>query len=227
MTVAELPVATRARRIDGAAAPYEHLSPAERYLHTTRDRALLDLLRRYGIERLSGVRAVELGCGAGSLMRSLVHYGVESERLAAIDLQAAAVRQARAALPDAGVAAADAGALPYRSDVFHLALAFTSFSSMLNAGARRRAAAEAMRVLRPGGLLIVYDFSTNPTNRRVRPVGVAELRALFAPRSVEIERVTLAPPIVRALGGRTALCAPLERLPFLRTHLLAAVRKED
>jgi SAM-dependent methyltransferase len=224
MTIGE--VAVRVEPASYLSAPYDHLSPAERYLHTSRDRALFDLFRRHGIERLSGVRAVELGCGAGFLMRSLVHYGARSVRLAGVDLQAAAVRQAHVALPDAAVAAADAARLPFRSDVFDLAFAFTSFSSMLDAGARRRAAAEAMRVLRPGGLLVLYDFSLNPTNRRVHPVGAAELRALFAPRSVEIERVTLAPPIVRALGGRPALCAPLERLLFLRTHLLAAVRKE-
>jgi hypothetical protein len=53
----------------------------------------------------------------------------------------------------------------------------------------------------------------------------AEVRELFAPQIVEIERITLAPPIVRALGGRSSLCGPLERAPFLRTHLLAAVRK--
>jgi hypothetical protein len=47
-----------------------------------------------------------------------------------------------------------------------------------------------------------------------------------APQPVEIERVTLAPPIVRALGGRPALCRALERMPLLRTHLLAAVTKE-
>jgi hypothetical protein len=60
----------------------------------------------------------------------------------------------------------------------------------------------------------------------VRPLGAHALRALVAPRPVEIERVTLAPPIVRALGGRPALCAALEALPWLRTHLLAAVVKE-
>jgi SAM-dependent methyltransferase len=223
MTIAR--VAVPAERVDDLSGPYDHLSATERYIHTSRDRALLELLRRHGIE-LSLVRAIEIGCGAGSLMRTLCYCGADSKRLTGIDLRAAAVRQARTALPDAAVAAADAARLPFASDAFDLALAFTSLSSMLDQGARRRAAAEALRVLRPGGLLIVYDFWINPTNRRVHPVREAELRALFTPRSVEIQRVTLAPPIVRLLGGRPALCATLECLAFLRTHLLAAVRKE-
>ena len=41
-----------------------------------------------------------------------------------------------------------------------------------------------------------------------------------------VPRVTLAPPIVRALGGRPGLCRRLERPPWLRSHLLAAVIKE-
>jgi len=226
VTVAEAPVASPTRPERAEAAPYEHLSAAERYLHLTRDRALLALLRRHGIDRLAGLQILELGCGVGSLLRSLLHYGAQPERLDGTDVASAAVRQARAAAPGARLSVADAAALPYRSGSFDLVFAFTVLSSIIDRGARRRTAAEALRVLRPGGLLVVYDFWTNPTNRRVRPLRAVELRALFAPRPVELQRVTLAPPIVRALAGRPALCAPLERLPFLRTHLLAAVVRE-
>jgi len=73
---------------------------------------------------------------------------------------------------------------------------------------------------------VVYDFWTNPLNRRVHPITSRELRSLFAPHALETERVTLAPPMVRLLRGSAALCAPLERLPWLRTHLLAAITKE-
>lgn len=207
-------------------APYEHLNAAERYLHLTRDRDLLALLWRHGFAGLAGRRILELGCGEGSLLRSLLHYGADRRKLEGVDIDIGKVGRARASLADVRLTVGDVASLPYRDGAFDLAFAFTVFTSMLDGQVRQRGAAEALRVLRPGGLLVVYDFWVNPLNARVRPLRAGELRALFAPRPVEVERVTLAPPIVRVLGGQRGLCGPLERLPFLRTHLLATVLKE-
>ena len=205
---------------------YQHVNAAERYLHLARDRDVLALLRRHGVERLAGLRILELGCGHGSLLRSLLHYGADAHLLEGVDVDRGRVGRARASLPEVSLSVGDVASLPYRDGAFDVAFAFTLLSSVLDGRERRNGAAEALRVLRPGGLLVVYDFWVNPLNRRVRPLRLGELRALFAPRQVEVERVTLAPPIVRALGGRPGLCRPLERLPLLRTHLLAAVVKE-
>ena len=207
--------------------PYDQLSPSERYIHRTRDGALLALLRRHGIASLGGRRVLELGCGEGSFLRTLLSHGAEPRLTDGLDLRAGGVAAARRLAPGARLSAADGAALPYRSDAFDVVFAFTFFSSVTGPAPRRRAATEALRVLRPGGLLVVYDFWINPTNTRVRALGAAELRLLVAPQPVEIERVTLAPPIVRALGGGSALCRALERMPLLRTHLLAAVTKES
>jgi len=224
MTAVEAPaVLPRAAEIRS----YDHLSPSERYIHRTRDEALLALLRRHGVASLQGRRVLELGCGEGSFLRSLLSYGAEPHLLEGVDLRPDRAAAARRLAPGARLTAADGAALPYHDGVFDLVFAFTFFSSVVDTAPRRRAAAEALRVLRAGGLLIVYDFWINPLNQRVRPLGAPELLAFFAPRCVEMERVTLAPPIVRALGGRPALCRPLERLPLLRTHLLAAVTKES
>jgi SAM-dependent methyltransferase len=208
-------------------APYEHLDAAERFLHLTRDRDLLALLRRHDVGPLADLRILELGCGEGALLRSLLHYRADARKLEAVDVDIGKVGRARASLPDVRLAVGDIASLPYRDGAFDLVFAFTVLSSVLDERARRRGAAEALRVLRPRGLLLVYDFWVNPLNRRVRPLRAGELRDLFAPRPVEMQRVTLAPPIVRALGGRSRLCGPLERLPFLRTHLLAAVMRES
>ena len=226
MTAANAPAVLVALPEDGAVASYRQLDAAERYIHQTRDRAWLALLRRHGYRDLGTLRILELGCGEGSLLRSLLHYGADPSRLEGIDIDGARMERARASLPDVRLALGDGASLPYREHTFDLAFAFTFFTSVLDPQARRRSAAEALRVLRPDGLLLVYDFWVNPLNPRVRSLRAGELRELFVPRPVRVERVTLAPPIVRALRGRRGLCRPLERLPFLRTHLLAAVAKE-
>ncbi len=205
---------------------YVHLDAADRYIHYSRDRALLALLRRHGIETLAGPRILEVGCGGGSLLRTLLHYGADGDRLTGIDIASATIAGAGASLPGTPLAVANAAALPYRDASFDVTFAFTSLTSMLDQREREQAAVETLRVLRPGGLLVVYDFWVNPLNRTTRSLRPNELRALFAGSRVEVERVTLAPPIVRALGGRPSLCRQLERLPWLRSHLLAAVIKE-
>jgi ubiquinone/menaquinone biosynthesis C-methylase UbiE len=224
VNIVDVPPMRVVRREPPPVASYDHLSRAEQYLHRTRDEALLGVLLRHGLETLAGLRVLELGCGNGSLLRSLIAYGATADRLIGIDPAFRRLRRARNTT-GAAVAVADGALLPYRSEAFDIVFVFTALSSMVDQDVRLHAAHEALRVLRPNGLIVVYDFWTNPFNASVRPVSPAELRHIFEPHAAEIERVTLAPPIVRLLGGREPLCRPLARLAFLQTHMLAAVVK--
>lgn len=205
---------------------YSHLGGGDRYIHETRDAAFVSLLRRHGITSLGDVRILEVGCGEGSLIRTLLHHGADADRIEGVDVSPQRARTAKSTLAEAHIAAADAAQLPYRDGSFDLVLAFTSFSAMRTDDIRTKAALEVLRVLRPGGLAVVYDFTVNPTNRATRPLREREVRHLFAEAHVDVERVTLAPPIARLFRGAPALCKPWERLPWLRTHLLAAIVKE-
>jgi hypothetical protein len=78
-------------------------------------------------------------------------------------------------------------------------------------------------------VLIIYDFWVNPRNPDVRPLRHAEVRRLFRGCTFHWRRVTLAPPLLRLLApvpGGWLACYLLEKLPFLCTHFLVAVRKE-
>ena len=131
-------------------------------------------------------------------------------------------------LPEAvAVHVGDAAAIdlePASQDVVYAA---TVFSSILDPAFQQRLAAAMWRWVKPGGGVLWYDFTVdNPRNADVRGVPPARLRALFPEARSDARRVTLAPPLARALVRvHPLLFRPFNALPWLRTHLLAWVGK--
>jgi SAM-dependent methyltransferase len=186
------------------------------------------MLRRHHLMPLAERRVLDVGCGDGSVLRDLVRYGASPRYLEGVDLLPERIRRARELSPGIRFSVGDAQALPYPDGAFDLTLAFTLLSSVIDGGGRRRVAEEAMRVLRPGGALLLYDFWLNPGNPDVRPLRAGEIRRLFSGHEIDLRRVTLAPPITRAVARWSwLLCEVLEKVPVLRTHYLAAVIKRS
>jgi SAM-dependent methyltransferase len=218
--------ARRAER--GADDRYSLDDPANRYLFQRREHDIVALLKRHALLPLAGRDIIDIGCGNGALLRDFVRLGADANRCHGIDLLPDRIDAAREREPRMTLTAGDASSLPYPDRSFDIALQFTLLSSVLDAEMRRAIASETMRVLRPRGVLIWYDFIWNPGNRDVKGIGLAELRRLYPACSVDARRATLAPPITRRLAGVSpALCRALEAVPLLRSHYLAAVRKPD
>ena len=111
-----------------------------------------------------------------------------------LDRQRAVLAQAK--LPNADLRVGDATQLPWDADTFHLVIASTVFTSILDGDIRRKVAGEIQRVLVPGGALLWYDFMrNNPANPHVRKVSRREVRELFPELSGEMRSITLAPPL--------------------------------
>ncbi|MEX0749443.1 MAG: class I SAM-dependent methyltransferase [Dehalococcoidia bacterium] len=217
--------AARARR--GADDRYGLHDRANLYMFQRRERALLDLLRRQGLTPLDNKRVLDIGCGNGEVLRDFLRYGARAEMLSGIDLLPERIDAARErSAPAVEFSLGNAEHLPYPAGHVDLALMFTVLSSVVDEPTRQRIATEALRVLRPGGTLITYDFTWNPTNRDVRGINARDLRALFPACMIDARRITLAPPIARRIARVSwPLAAALETLPFLRSHLLAVARK--
>jgi ubiquinone/menaquinone biosynthesis C-methylase UbiE len=115
--------------------------------------------------------------------------------------------------------------LPVVGESVNAVVLSTVFSSIINRADRQRVAAEAIRVLRPGGVILSYDLRLwSPRNRQVRPIGRAELTRLFPKAAIKTYSMTLLPPLARRLGKATdALYGPLVAVPPLRTHLFTLV----
>lgn len=118
---------------------------------------------------LAGRDVLDVGCGDGTYGLAAARAGA---RVAAVDRSAAAVEAARrnAAVGDVALElhVADALALPFPARRFDLVLAVTVLCFVPEP---RRAVAEMVRVLRPGGALIVGElgrWSTWAAWRRLR-----------------------------------------------------------
>ena len=209
-------------------AKYSWFSSGQQLMLHGAARALLDALRRAGMSWLDEMRVLEIGCGSGHWLRELVQWGVRPDHLAGIDLIAERLGDARArCAPGVRLAAASAAALPFADGAFDIVLQSTVLTSVLDATVRVRIAAEMMRVLRPDGGVLWYDFLVdNPRNRDVHGVDRRELSRLYPGWQLDVRRVTLAPPVARFLAPRMwTVAAALSAIPFLCTHYAGTLRR--
>jgi SAM-dependent methyltransferase len=215
--------ADRARRLD--AGYYSPFNLPNLFASQQRARQVLHLLHRGGVSPLGGWRILEVGCGGGGVLLDLLTWGAQSAALHGIDLLPHRLAVARQLLPASPLLAADARRLPYPARTFDLALQFTAFSSVLDEEVKRQMAREMLRVLKPTGGILWYDFWWNPANPHTRGIRPAEVRALFPACTITFRRITLAPPIARRLVPVSWLLAGwLEKLTIFNSHYLALIR---
>ena len=207
---------------------YSALQPDVMQLLQERQRALLRTMAAHGLSDVSALRLVEVGCGTGGNLLELLRLGFAPEHLVGLELLADRHALARHALPQAAqVWLGDAARAPIATGSQDLVLQSTVFSSLLDDAFQQRLADTMWSWLKPGGAVIWYDFTVNnPRNADVRGVPLSRVRALFPQARISHRRVTLAPPLARAVCRvHPALYGLFNSLPFLRTHVLAWIVK--
>lgn len=204
---------------------YTWMNPATAFHLQRQEQELLGLLRRHGFTDLSASEILEVGCGGGSELRNFIKYGAEPAHLHGVDIIADRIEQGRALSPNVDFRHLNAAALPFPDHSFDIVYQFVMFTSILDDSMKSRIAAEMMRVVKPAGLIIWYDyFVSRPGNRDVRGIRRGEIASLFPGWYVDIRKVTLAAPLGRAVATRSLLAASLlEKIPFLKSHYLAAI----
>jgi ubiquinone/menaquinone biosynthesis C-methylase UbiE len=152
-----------------ASVPSEYASGAAEYDRrwARYNRASLALLRPW-VEGADLGRVLDVGCGTGNLLRLFEDAGVRVESYAGIDparemLRVAAEKLRASSIPGA-LLAAPAQALPFADGAFDTAV---SASTLHDWPDPRAGLAEARRVLRPGGTLLLLDWDRAPLPMRL------------------------------------------------------------
>ena len=207
---------------------YSMLQPDVWHTVQERQRAMLRLFTRLGFNDLSALRLLEVGCGGGGNLQELLRLGFAPQHLSGAELLAERVAQARAGLP-ASVALfeGDATQLDLAPASFDIVFVSTVFSSLLDDAFQQRLADTMWCWVKPGGGVLWYDFTVNnPRKADVRGVPLGRVRSLFPAGRVQSQRITLAPPIARAVTRvHPALYTLFNTVPLLRTHSLAWIAK--
>jgi len=217
-----------ARRQGSSRGIYSFSNPSYVLQIQERELELLSMFSHCGVGPLEASKVLEIGCGSGHWLRAFLQWGALPGNVFGIDLLSERIEQARRLCPrGVHLECGNAMALPFPAAFFDLVLQSTVFTSILDVRMRQGVAAEMLRVLKPGGLIVWYDFYVNnPKNPDVRAVGESEICQLFPGTHVELRRVTLAPPIGRLVGRYSRLLYMLlSSVKILSTHYLCLIKK--
>ena len=204
---------------------YSWFNEANFFAIQSRQRAVLEALRKHGFTQLSDSRILDMGCGDGRVLAEYLPVGASPKKLFGVDLLFERLVTAHDRLPGSSFANADGSHLPFPAHSFDLILQYTALSSILDADLRQDICHDMLRVLRPFGLILSFDFWLNPTNPQTHGIRPAEIRCLFPNCTCEFQRIILAPPISRRIVPVSWMLALLlENVRLLNTHYLAIIR---
>jgi len=188
----------------------------------------LRVIKKFVGSELLDKKILDVGCGSGGMLRRFIDYGALPENLYGIDLLPDRIEMAKKLSPHINFYLGNAAKLPFEDDFFDIVMQFTVFTSILDYSLKQKIAQEMLRVLKPDGIIIWYDYwISKPTNPDVKGVGKREIKKLFPNCKFEFHNITLAPPIARLIAPWSyLLCYLLEKMKFLNTHYLVIIRKK-
>jgi SAM-dependent methyltransferase len=197
------------------------------FFHYKVCQAAITALVRANLFPLENRTIADIGCGTGTWLLEFAQWDADPAQMAGMDLDEGRISRARGRLPSADLRSGDVQHLPWPDSSFDVVSQFTLFTSILSSPMKSRIAAEMIRVLKPSGAILWYDFRfNNPGNPNVRGIEAAEIRSLFPGCGVTLQKITLAPPLARRIVPISWTAASLlERAPFLRTHYFGIIHK--
>jgi SAM-dependent methyltransferase len=200
-------------------------NPAALAYRHEREVELVRLVNRLSID-IPSATILDVGCGYGGLLRLLLEWGADPARLYGVDLAHERLAWARHLTPGVCYVEQSADQLPFSGAAFDMVCQLTLFSSILDERLREAAAAEMVRVLRPGGVLLWFDIAGGIRTGDTRGLGREEVGRLFPGFHPIAARRLHHRLMGRLAGQRPLLNHLLGHWPLLRrTNVLLAFAK--
>lgn len=191
-----------------------------------RDTALKHLLNEQFKDKLPRSRVLDIGCGRGALLDLFHQQGVPAEGLFGVDILPDRIDKARERYPGFTFIDGNAENIEFPDQWFDFVTVFTVFSSILDGGMAKNVARSIIRTLAADGVVVWCDMRyPNPWNSNVKVMTKSRIRELFPSFELQLQSLSLLPPLARHLGRFTESAYPrLAAIPILRSHYLGLLR---
>ena len=209
---------------------YAYMNPSVYMAQQEKERILISLLKTIGWSDVAEKRALEVGCGSGGNLQTLMRLGFDPANLVGNELLADRYESARRSLPVVTkLILGDARKLDLPDASFDMVMQSTVFTSIIDDAFQHQLADSMWRLVKPGGGVLWYDFTyDNPRNSDVRGVPLSRVKELFPEAGCLYRRVSLAPPISRRVCKlHPQLYTLFNSVFFLRTHILCWLEKPE
>jgi len=167
-------------------------------------RALVEALQALPVSR--SWKILDVGCGTGGSLVPFLAFGFSPSSLYGIDLLSDRIAAARERFPSMHFTCGNATRMEYDSDAFDLVTESTLFIQLTDESLAASIASEMLRVVRPGGYLLLNDWryaTGHPEYRALTPRRVADLfRVGAVTKLVCRKHGALIPPLGRYLSAR-------------------------
>lgn len=216
------------RRKNISADRYSYLNPTTYMIEQEKERYLIKWIKKYHLQPLDDKKILEIGCGDGSNLQKFIRFGFKPSNIFVNELINERLETAKKNLPsEINYFEGNALDLNFNEGEFDIVFQSMVFSSILDKEFKFELAKKLWSWVKPGGGLLWYDFIyNNPFNRDVKGIPFNEVRNMFDFEDFNYWRITLAPPLSRAITKiHPHLYTIFNIFPFLRTHILCWLRK--
>lgn len=190
------------------------------------------LMSENGLE-VQTAKVLETGSGYGDGLRPFLLSGFKPQNLYGVDLMPARLEIARTSLPASNLMHGNAGNLRELFDdgQFDVVTEQFCFCHVPDEELKRAMASEMLRVVRPGGFILIQDWRMSAPSRGIYGVSQAYIKELFGVgRESEVLRVFpshLWPPIGNRVSRYVPALYPLLRLaPFMTGSKVTLLQRQ-